>query len=77
VHTKLYNTEILFPCFPLYCLAVYIVHIHGFSFYLHGSRSEPHRIDSFEWLLLVDGKQHGVQKGATYELSKSLIHTMD
>jgi len=26
-------------------LVVYIVHIHGFCFYIHGSREEPHRIE--------------------------------
>ena len=48
-----YNTA-LFSYFPLYGLAGYIVHIHGFFFNIHGSRVEPLPIDLFDWLKLVE-----------------------
>jgi len=42
----IYNTARFFPCFPLYGLAVYIVHIYGLFFNIHGYRVEPHPFDS-------------------------------
>ena len=42
------------PCYPVDGLAVYIVHIHGFFFHIHGSRVKPHKLDSFDWIKLVE-----------------------
>jgi len=50
LYLYIYNTARFFPCFPLYGLAVYTVHIHGFFFYKHGSHVEPHQVYSFDWL---------------------------
>jgi len=49
-----YNTARFGPCFSLDGLAMYISHIHGFFFYIHASRVEPHPIDSFDWLYLAE-----------------------
>ena len=50
IYMYIYNTARFVPCFPLDCIAVYIVYIHGFFFNIHDSRLEPHRFDSFDWL---------------------------
>ena len=50
IYIYIYNTARFVPCFPLDCIAVYIVYIHGFFFNIHDSRLEPHRFDSFNWL---------------------------
>ena len=46
----IYNTARCFPRFQLDFLVVYIFHIHGFFFYIHGSRMEPRLIDKFDLL---------------------------
>jgi len=59
-----YNTARFSPRFPLDDLAVYIVDILGFYFYIYGSRVEPHRIDSFDWLQLVEMVSNRASKQA-------------
>ena len=87
----IYNTARFFPCFPLYGLAVYIVHIYGLFFNIHGYRVEPHPFDSFDWLCIAsrDRKQHCVETGAASVIKTSylvvkkpkhtgdIVHTVD
>ena len=49
-----FNTARYFRRFPLDGLAMYIVNLNGLFIYLHGPRVEPHTIDAFDWLQLVE-----------------------
>ena len=79
----IYNTARFFPCFPLYGLAVYIVHIYGLFFNIHGYRVEPHPFDSFDWLCIAsrDRTQHCVETGAASVIKTSylvdIVQTVD
>jgi len=39
-YIRIYNTTRFCPCYPS----------DGLFSYIHGSRVEPHQIDSFDWL---------------------------
>ena len=60
----------IFQRFTLDSLAVYIVYIHGLFIYLHGSRVEPHPIDAFDWLLLLEIINNMASKQAPIRLIK-------
>ena len=58
---------------PEFSIGWYIAHIHGFFFYIHGSRVEPHPIDLFDWLSLEEMKNNMASKQVPLRLMKQLV----
>ena len=65
--------QYFYPCFPLDGLAGYIVHSHGFFFYIRGSLVESHPIDLFDWLSLEEMIHNMASKQAPLRLIKQRV----